>query len=643
MVTEFSAATKRNEQASRQRKESTLRFGRDLEMRIAHAARSFQVRYRHRRSGQLMSAMDHPFWHGNGIGVLPGQSKFRRALLNALPAEIGVWIKRMRFPWLTHADIAEMWKRMDTVRRIADDNIRLLPVWLLLANERRLGLRMPEAQPLLAMKMQLQTLGISSRTWRSLCRFGVRVLPPIPGHELGNAFRRFEQVVAYLRLAGLDDVANFTRPEKWCTWWFANETGDALWEFGPELPRAALIRLRRGVAHWDTHDINELDYMIDFEGMADVVESLAEPTMREAFACLPANKRGKRWHWWQELPEHLRREIARYSRNDTPDLKLLVRVGAYSQGLYNVVPLSTEREVVDEGTRMNHCLRDGFRRHYDRKTTWLHSIRDTAEGTSLATVAIETDSNGFPHISEAQGHANGAAPAHVTPIILDLLMRHCAAEREAALPKRKANKGASSRPILPTGVRCLDEEVGGLHAAEVTALVGSRNELIHVAHTCISHVVDSEQRDVVFVATHAMRSAVLPARSRECTTRTLDTYEFITGGCLSRGLIEDSSSNSECVMVDAAQVHSIAKLRSLVDEISQQASPALIVIEAVSDMLDELDSGRIESMAKFLGLPILVLCAPDLHRQGTRVGKACLLKRLRRSPGNFILIDHVAA
>lgn len=638
-----SIATPPDDHASRQHKETVLRFGKQLQLRIAHKARSFEIRYTHRRSGQVLSAMDHPFWLGSGIGELPGQRKLRRALLNALPAEIGIWVKRMRFTWLTHADIAELWKNMETVRRIAEDNIRLLPIWLLLASERRLGIRMPDAQPILAMKMQLQTLGVLPRTWRALCRYGVRLFPAVPGYELGNVFRRFERAVAYLRLAGLDDIAAFSRPEKWCAWWFANEAGGALWEFGPELPRAALHQLRKGVVHWDATELNELDYLIDFDGMADVVLSLAETELRKAFDNLPANKRGKRWSWWEELPERLTREIERYSRKEKSDDVLPVRIGAYSQGLYNIVPLSTEAELVEEGNRMDHCLRDGFRRHYDRKSTWLHSIRDSAVGTSIATIAIEADENGFPHISEAQAQGNEKLPLHVIPIILELLTRHCAAAGEVVLPRRRAHKGNASRPVLATGVHCLDEEVGGLNATEVTVLVGTRGELMPMAYTCMAHVLESAHRDVVFVTTHGMASDPPPIRTRTYATRARDSYEVLAQESMSRGLLSNRTGAAECFLVDSAQIQSMATLRRVVDEISEQASPALIVIEATSVTLDDLDSGRLENSAKFLGLPILVLCATDLQQQGPSGGKVKLLKRLRKRPGNFALIDQVAA
>lgn len=635
------AATTQGDHASRTHKESVLRFGKDLQLRIAHKARSFEIRYKHRRSGQMMSAMDHPFWRGNGIGELPGQRKLRRVLLETLPAEIGLWVKRMRFPWLTHADIAEMWKSMDAVRRIAEDNIRLLPLWLLLANERRLGIRMPEAQPVLAMKMQLQTLGISPRTWRALCRYGVRLFPAVPGYELEDVFRRFERAVAYLRLAGLDDIAALSRSEKWCAWWFVIEAGGALWEFGPELPRAALHHLRKGVALWNAEELHEMDYLIDFDGMADVVLSLAEPDMRTAFDNLPSNKRGKCWSWWEELPERLTREIERYSRKEKSDDVLPIRIGAYSQGLYDVVPLSTEAELVEEGNRMDHCLRDGFRRHYDRKSTWLHSIRDSAEGTPLATIAIEADENGFPHISEAQAQGNEKLPLHVIPIILDLLTRHCAAAGEVTPPRRRAHKGTASRPVLATGVHCLDEEVGGLNATEVTVLAGTRSELMPMAHTCIAHVLNTAQRDVVLVTAHGMASDAPLMRTRTYATRPRDSYEVLIQESISPGLLSDRTAAAECFVVDSFQMQSIETLRTVVDEISEQASPALIVIEATSDTLDDLDSGRLENSAKFLGLPILVLCATDLQQQGSRGGKARLLKRLRKSPGKFLLMDQL--
>lgn len=288
---------------------------------------------------------------------------------------------------------------------------------------------------------------------------------------------------------------------------------------------------------------------------------------------------------------------------------------------------------------MDHCLRGGFPPGFNQESTWLHSVRNSVDGRSLATIAIEADENGFPYISEAQGNANEKLPLHVVPAILDLLARHCAAAGEVVLPTRRAHKGNASRPVLATGVHCLDEEAGGLKATEVTVLAGTRSELLPMAHTCMAHVLDSAQRDVVFVKPHGMASVPPPMRTRTYTRRTRDSYEVLIQASMSRGFLSNRSGAAECFVVDSAQMQSMATLRTVVDEIGEQASPALIVIEATSDTLGDLDSGRLESSAKFLGLPILVLCTTDLTPQGSRGGKAKLLKRLRKSPGNFALID----
>ena len=266
--------------------ETIYLFGGNVELRIAHKRRRFALRdYGILRCPVGISdslpkdcwdATKEPIWnlqfyrdwwlpdaHGEAdldvgdIDAFAGPCKqlryaqvraIRRVLLSELPREIASWVARMRFPWLTFADVGVLWRHFEEVSITAAENIGLLPVCLLFAFDMAAPIERYERWSLGAIDLHVSRwlrthpaeLNVPPHVWRLLCEHGVNLLPSISEVLVpDDPNERYSQVLSYLRLlATATGPVPMSQAEKSVIWRLAescrqNKKGDLLEEASP--------------------------------------------------------------------------------------------------------------------------------------------------------------------------------------------------------------------------------------------------------------------------------------------------------------------------------------------------------------------------------------------------------------------------
>lgn len=332
----------------------------------------------------------------------------RLELLAELPDEIRKWIVAMRFPWLTFADIALMWRRIEEARCVARDNIHLLPIWCLwqgsmIAAEWCSEVLNEESalQSVKTLRAQLRQSGVPQRMWRMLCKHGARLLP-----QALWSFEPWERwnyaVLPYLRLLAVDDSPTLpSRHEKSLLLDLAVFRGEQMLEY-PNLARAVLDRIR-ACGGW------EYDMEQSFGGnLYDVLDRLLE---------MAADGRSENlwrtgWKWWSRSKLQVR--IEWHSAIET-----------FEVGPYVVVPLCSNQDLAEVGDRMHNCLSHSceYVNQCHGGNLRIFSIRMASGGESVATVALELWDAAKPEV-EAEGFRHASVPKEVVPVIEELLRRY---------------------------------------------------------------------------------------------------------------------------------------------------------------------------------------------------------------------------
>ncbi len=362
-----------------------------------------------------------PLDSAEGCAVLELLQRFRHAQLRAvrrvlvqqLPCAITTWLVRMRFPWLTFFDVMQLWKHFEEASSIADDNIKLLPVWLWSGEDLVAPWEWDEywkpgtSDPFAVRSLceRLRDLGVPPRIWRMLCRFGPRLLP-VSVSSLWPTSRLLASL-RYLRLLAVD---GFNEPpsqiEKRALWdlgSLADYRGEFTRTRTPALLRAAVRHVRQQHVAGKT---------VEVFGMIDAISELCSSPIT-----VDANQGRAGWNWWlrqYRLRKALRDEVL---RRPWPFL-----VGAFKAGPYTVVPLCDQLALHEEGDRMHNCL-SAYADMCATQGLRMYSIRRSEGARPLATVALQF-SNGIPRVLEAASFANGPVPTECDVVIAELLDRY---------------------------------------------------------------------------------------------------------------------------------------------------------------------------------------------------------------------------
>lgn len=434
--------------------EHISRFGGNLELRVSHRRRMFTIEdggWLATAVGRVCACADDyllfPFWiglhHWNYLPFdcprqqdlfdrppLPPQfdygfwlkrlSEFleirrrqfrtiRNELLAELPDEIGKWIVAMRFPWLTFADIALMWRRMDEARCVARDNINLLPIWCLwqgseIAAEwgREAADEAAALDSVRSMRAQLRQSGVPQRMWRLLCRHGARLF-----EQEQWCFEPWERwngsALPYLRLLAVDDSPRLpSHEEKSVLLTLAVCRGEPLLEY-PNLARAVLDQIRACGGE---------EYCMEqtFGGeLIIVLDWLLEMAARNP----DANFWGTGWKQWSRSKQQVQ-------------IEWQCAIETFESGPYAVVPLCSNRDLAEEGERMENCLSHSWK--YANQcyigNLRIFSIRRASNGESVATVSLELRDAAKPEVGEAEGFRHASVPIEVLPVIDELRRRY---------------------------------------------------------------------------------------------------------------------------------------------------------------------------------------------------------------------------
>ena len=152
----------------------------------------------------------------------------RRVLLSELPSGVASWVARMRFSWLTFADIGVLWRHFEEFGATAAENTKLLPVCLLFAFDMVAPIERHEHWSLGAidphvlrwLRIHPVELNVPPYMWRLLCEHGVKLLPSVSEVFVPDDPReRRDRVLNYLRLLAVDTPAMpVSRAEKDVIW-----------------------------------------------------------------------------------------------------------------------------------------------------------------------------------------------------------------------------------------------------------------------------------------------------------------------------------------------------------------------------------------------------------------------------------------
>ncbi len=334
------------------------------------------------------------------LAICDAVSRFRRAQIRAirrvlvgqLPCAVTDWIVHMRFPWLTFADIARLWKYFEEARAVANDNIKLLPVWLwsginLVAQQDwdeywKPGTPQPYA--VRSLRKRLRQRRIPPRIWRMLCRYGPRIFPAAITNMEGS--KRYRDVRAYLKLIASDNSWKIlSTAQKYVLWTLAEHVHPAAWRM-PDLLRAAVQHVHQRITNGDVFDGLRMVMVIN--------HFCFEPPSPHAIP------RGAGWNWWLRQYEPI--EARRLADYETTAIWPSV-IDAYRTGAYVVEPLNSRSALREEGKRMRHCVAS-YGRDCASNRLQIYSIRDAESSKSLATVALKFEDEAL-FVHETAGFA----------------------------------------------------------------------------------------------------------------------------------------------------------------------------------------------------------------------------------------------
>ena len=513
--------------------------------------------------------------------------RIRAKLFAGLPAEIGTWILRMRFPWLTFQDVARLWKAPALARWIARDNARLLPLWLCLPLRRGCG----GAAHVRAFRNALrETYRIAPTVWRALCRHGWRLFPSWQAHA--NAVMRRIHVEAYLCMIGTDAIVDVPRPEEKRLLWQLVALAPATWVQRGDLARAALRHVRAELSAGRQVDAAELACMA------------IEIDMHLNRLRPDANQRRAGWGWWLRQWRALVDLRAIESNNTTWSCP----VDAFAVGEYTVVPLRDTAALRNEGRRMRNCLATSMYFYADqclRRSLRLYSIRYRgADGPSKATVSVGISGRGRLFVLESNGYANRKLPTRLAPVVDELLHRYESAAEQMPLARARRlrvacrDEGHSPHASSPSVAEPANEPeatVDIAFAPDEMALAALVRERVR------QHVV-IDRRTILLLARRPggfVVGSLWPIPVHEFAPRRTDTCE----SCRPTPL---SIEGAACLVVPVPDAITAATIRSIIDEVECSESPRAVIVDA-----SEHDAARaaeeLGALPAFLGIPILVV------------------------------------
>lgn len=376
----------------------------------------------------------------------------RRVLLSELPREIGQWVVRMRFRWLTFADVRLLWKHFEEATVIASGNLKLLPIWLATGVDMVAPKDWDEywtpgtLDPCSTrwLRVRLAQMKLRPRAWRLLCRYGARLWPPcLYSHDsFPDKREQCDKVLHYLRVLTADDgYLPMSPEEKKHIWELIESRGMRILAI-PGLARTVIQEIRRRYKRGEDLEMrNAVDWLLAREASNEGATNSAD------------------WAWWLKQYPRLMASMSKTNTESDP-ISWAPLVDAYRHGKFDIVPLSNDSALRLEGRRMRNCAAEYVDEClYDRLR--MFSVRDTASGRSVATVAVEFDPRGTAHIKEAKGFANGEIPKDVEPL-LDELRRRCEVACER-MPSETDDSGLQqldlkrcSQSECPFNKRCRD-------------------------------------------------------------------------------------------------------------------------------------------------------------------------------------------
>lgn len=407
----------------------------------------------------------------------PCVRRIRCALFAELPVELRGWLVRLRFPWLSFHDIGQLWRAMDVLRPVARDNVRLLALWLCLPISAN-GTQM-------ARKSLREEYGVSTAVWKALRRHGWRLFPACVMHDSMVARRIGAQ--AYLGLIGADRIDGVMRSDTKRELWRLAASAPAVFRRGGDLPRAVLRHVRAALAAGRPIDGASLACtIIDIDLHLERLHP--DPNQRRAG-----------WPWW------LRQWQALDTGAGVPacDEAWGCPVDSFICGDTLVMPLRDPAALRDEGRRMRTCLAARFDEYAQRcrkRGVRLYSLRHrSVDGAGRGTVTLALDGFGNPLVEESAGHANGALPERLAPVIDELLRRYREAEAQLPLAQARRKRVAA---LGRDGHGIARVQAGNADPRAIVSFIPAVNEwasLTEIVRKCISRYVIDEGHSVLLL------------------------------------------------------------------------------------------------------------------------------------------------
>lgn len=288
-----------------------------------------------------------------------------------------------------------VWQNKEPLETVGRENPGLLPLVFQGMNK---GVLDPHYDLVQALRANLMNRGVSPAAWRYLARHGTRLFRPFWEHEPDiDLFHWVAQYLGWLDEMGLPRPPSLAMARTWLDIEMGYCNGALRWNRGewslpapilsaafksPRRDAPTFLKEFAAIAHWAIFEQPELD----------------------------ANQRKAGWDWVNRQWQVSQVELA--ARASSGNASWVSLVGEMTAGGLVAVPLTTERQLVDEGLAMRNCLAT-YTEWCVNDEVRLFSIRRGESGKRVADVSIVPEKNGEWVVSDIKGYTNTSSRPEV--------------------------------------------------------------------------------------------------------------------------------------------------------------------------------------------------------------------------------------
>ncbi len=261
-----------------------------------------------------------------------------------------------------------VWQHENIFRQVNRENPQLLPVLTLAIKSGKLAF---EADPITELKRAFLADGVSESGWKYLCLHGSKIFKPIWNSPYDSDWLTIIDYLVFLQKAHLPAPPS---PLVFEILISCSTYTDMYWKTLPS--EFVSMLLNESDIHRGKEDLTRLKnesaqilFWIDREGW-----KLNKQQRRAGWRAL-CNKADKWFKYWCQLQ----------SADDVPWEPV---INAFVCGELVVQPLTTQRELIEEGVKMRNCVSD-FVADCKEQTFQILSVRDIRSGKRVADIGIE--------------------------------------------------------------------------------------------------------------------------------------------------------------------------------------------------------------------------------------------------------------